>query len=80
LTGPGDELEGYAKAYRAAAPWLNASAKLTTGPLLGVVLGWWFDKSRGTAPYGLLVGAMLGIGIGFYGFIRDVLRMSNKKQ
>jgi ATP synthase protein I len=80
LSGPGDELSGFAKAYRAAAPWLNASAKLTTGPLLGVLVGWWVDKSKGTAPYGVLIGAMAGIGIGFYGFIRDVLRMSSKKQ
>jgi ATP synthase protein I len=80
LSGPGDELSGFAKAYRAAAPWLNASAKLTTGPLLGVLVGWWVDKSKGTGPYGVLIGSMLGIGIGFYGFIRDVLRMSSKKQ
>ena len=79
MSGPGDELSGFAKAYRAAAPWLNASAKLTTGPLLGVVVGWWVDKSKGTAPYGVLIGAMVGIGVGFYGFIRDVLRMSSKK-
>jgi ATP synthase protein I len=80
LSGPGDELSGFAKAYRAAAPWLNASAKLTTGPLLGVLVGFWIDKSKGTAPYGVLIGSVVGIAVGFYGFIRDVLRLSNPKK
>jgi ATP synthase protein I len=80
LSGPGDELSGFAKAYRAAAPWLNASAKLTTGPLLGVLVGWWFDKSKGTGPYGVLIGSLVGMAAGFYGFIHDVLKMSSKKQ
>lgn len=79
VTSPGDELSGFAKAYRAAAPWLNASTKLTTAPVVGVAMGWWVDKERGTAPYGVLVGAMVGMVLGFTGFIVDVLRMSKKK-
>ena len=78
MTGPNDELSGIAKAYRSAGPWLNASAKLTTAPLLGVLVGRWVDKEKGTGPYGVLIGALLGMGLGFYGFIRDVLRMSKK--
>jgi ATP synthase protein I len=80
LSEPDDELSGFAKSYRAAAPWLNASAKLTTGPLLGVLVGWYIDKERGSSPYGVLFGSIIGIAIGFYGFIRDVLKMSEKKQ
>jgi ATP synthase protein I len=80
VTGPGDELSGFAKAYRAAAPWLNASAKLTTAPLLGVVVGWWVDKSKGTSPWGVLIGSLIGVTVGFVGFIADVLRMSKKEQ
>jgi len=78
LTGPNDELSGIAKAYRSAGPWLSASAKLTTAPALGVWVGWWVDKEKGTAPVGVLIGSMLGMVLGFYGFIRDVLRMSKK--
>jgi ATP synthase protein I len=80
LSGPDDELSSYAKTYRAAAPWLNASAKLTTGPLLGVLVGWYIDKAKGTGPYGVLIGSIIGIAAGFYGFIRDVLKMSEKKK
>ena len=80
MTGPGDELSGFAKAYRAAAPWLNASAKLTTAPMLGVLVGWWVDKEKGSAPIGLIIGAFMGMAVGFGGFIADVLRMSKKKE
>jgi ATP synthase protein I len=80
VTGPGDELSGFAKAYRAAGPWLNASAKLTTAPALGCAVGWWIDSRNGSAPWGLLIGAMIGMTVGFVGFIADVLRMSKKKE
>jgi ATP synthase protein I len=79
VTGPGDELSGFAKAYRAAAPWMNASAKLTSAPALGVAIGWWIDSKKGSAPWGLLIGALIGMTLGFVGFIADVLRMSKKK-
>ena len=79
MTGPGDELSGFAKAYRAAAPWLNASAKLTTAPALGVAVGWWVDSKYGSGPVGLLIGAMVGMTAGFVGFIVDVTKMSKKK-
>ena len=78
MTGPGDELSGFAKAYRAAAPWLNASAKLTAAPALGVAVGWWVDDKKGSAPYGVLIGAFAGMTVGFVGFIADVLRMTKK--
>jgi ATP synthase protein I len=78
VTGPGDELSGFAKAYRAAAPWLNASAKLTTAPALGVAVGWFVDSKAGSAPWGLLIGALIGMTVGFIGFIADVMRMSKK--
>ncbi len=80
MTGPGDELSGFAKAYRAAAPWLNASAKLTSAPAIGVAVGWWIDNEKGSAPVGILIGAFTGMTLGFVGFITDVLRMTKKKK
>jgi ATP synthase protein I len=79
MTGPGDELSGFAKAYRSAGPWLNASAKLTSAPAVGVAVGWWIDSTKGSAPWGVLIGALVGMTLGFVGFITDVLRMSKKK-
>lgn len=80
MTGPGDELSGFAKAYRAAAPWLNASAKLTTAPALGVAVGWFIDSRAGSAPWGLLIGALLGMTVGFVAFIAAVLKASKKEE
>ena len=80
MTGPGEELSGFAKAYRSSAPWLNASAKLTSAPAIGVAVGWWIDSKQGTGPWGLLIGAMVGMTVGFVGFIVDVLKMSKKKE
>jgi F0F1-type ATP synthase assembly protein I len=36
--------------------------------------GHWADNHFGTAPWLLLVGAILGIAIGFYHFLKAVLR------
>lgn len=80
VTTPEEQLSSFSKAYRAAAPWLNASAKLTTGPMVGVLGGWLFDNWKGSAPWGLLVGSMVGLAAGFIGFITDVLKMSKKKE
>jgi len=80
VTGPGDELSGFAKAYRAAAPWMNASAKLTTAPVLGVLIGLWIDGSKGTKPLGVVIGVVVGMVLGFVGFIRDVLRMEKERK
>ncbi len=57
---------------------MNASAKLTSAPALGVAIGWWIDSKKGSAPWGVLIGAMIGMTLGFVGFITDVLRMTKK--
>lgn len=43
-------------------------------------MGWWIDSKNGSAPWGLLIGALIGMTVGFVGFIADVLRMSKKKE
>jgi len=37
-------------------------------------LGWWIDRHRGTAPWGLLIGALLGLIGGLYNLIKSALR------
>lgn len=44
----------------------------------GVLGGNWLDEHWGTAPWLLLVGALLGIGIGFYNLFRIVTWKQNK--
>jgi F0F1-type ATP synthase assembly protein I len=43
-------------------------------------LGWWFDRARGTAPWGLLVGALLGLIGGLYNLIRASLAAGRKAE
>jgi len=37
-------------------------------------LGWWIDRHRGTAPWGLLIGALLGLIGGLYNLIKSALQ------
>ncbi len=44
----------------------------------GAVLGWLFDKWRGTGTTGLLVGAVIGIVIGLWSLIRGALKLNRE--
>jgi F0F1-type ATP synthase assembly protein I len=43
-------------------------------------LGWWYDRERGTAPKGLLVGALLGLVGGLYNLVRSALAAGRSAQ
>ncbi len=79
LNEPDDGLSSLARSLRTAAPWLDAMSKLTGGTVLGVAVGYGLDWKFGWSPWGLLTGSMLGIGFGFYGFLRAALAMGKKK-
>lgn len=78
LGEPGDELSPLAKGYRAAAPWLSVVWRLFGGVALGVVGGVLIDRWLESSPVGTLIGALLGMAGGFYGFIAGVLALSKK--
>lgn len=42
----------------------------------GALLGWTFDHFRGTGSSGLLTGAIIGIVVGMWIFIRGALKMN----
>lgn len=74
---PGD-LEKSVQAFqrtvqRSATAWA-ASYTLIGAILLFVGLGYGFDQWQGSAPWGLLVGLVLGLVIGFYQLARTVWR------
>jgi ATP synthase protein I len=78
--GPGSELSPIARQMRAAQPYMAAVWKLVGGAMTGVLGGYWLDRWLGTGPW-LLVGlATLGIGVGFYAFLKSMLDMGRKKQ
>jgi F0F1-type ATP synthase assembly protein I len=44
----------------------------------GALLGWLFDRWRGTAPTGLLVGAVIGIVVGLWSLIKGALKLNRE--
>ena len=44
----------------------------------GALLGWGFDRWRGTAPNGLLVGSVIGIGAAMWSLIRGSLKLNRE--
>ncbi len=44
----------------------------------GALLGWIFDRWRGTAPTGLLIGSVIGIIVGMWSLIRGSLKLNRE--
>ncbi|PBC01976.1 AtpZ/AtpI family protein [Mesorhizobium sp. WSM3860] len=71
-----DRLEGKddAKAATGYGQALKLSSEFIAGVVVGVGLGWIIDRLAGTAPFGLIVGLLLGFGAG----VLNVLRSSGQ--
>lgn len=74
--GQGEQI---ASAYRKAGPFLDASWQLVGAVALWTLVGWWLDKKLHTAPWLLVTGAVLGMGIGFYLFFRSLAAIGKRK-
>jgi ATP synthase protein I len=59
-----------ASSYRKAGPYLDASWQLSGSVALWVIVGYFLDKWLHTTPWLLVVGAVLGMGLGFYLFFK----------
>ena len=70
--------EDVATSYRKAGPYLDASWQLTGSVAVWTVAGWFLDKWLKTAPWMLVGGALLGIGLGFYLFFRALMSIGKK--
>jgi ATP synthase protein I len=58
-------------------PAASVGLQVAIGVGLGCAVGWWLDKRFGWSPWGIVVGAMLGLAAGMYLMIKEALR-SNK--
>ena len=59
---------------RALSPYMNIGWMFVISAGLGMYGGYTADAHLGTRPWLFLVGAFLGIGVGFYNFFLVVLR------
>lgn len=75
----GSELGQTARQMRAAQPYVSAVWKLVGGAVVGVLGGYLLDRKLGTGPW-LMVGlSLLGISVGFYGFLKEMARLGRRK-
>lgn len=74
-----DGLADSARAIRQAAPYMDAVWRLVGGAGIGVAGGYFLDRWLKTSPWLLLVGSVVGLGLGFAGFIIEITRLGKKK-
>ncbi|MBQ4335475.1 MAG: AtpZ/AtpI family protein [Myxococcaceae bacterium] len=64
---------GLQKELQKSGDLLTASWQLVASILLPTLLGWWLDGKFGARPWLMLTGAIIGIAVGLFGFIRTAL-------
>jgi ATP synthase protein I len=80
LGDPDEGLSPLAKGYQAAAPWLSAVWRLFGGVGLGVLVGVFIDRKFESSPVATLIGSLIGMGVGFYGFVKGVMDLAKKQK
>jgi ATP synthase protein I len=73
------ELSPVARQMRSAEPYISAVWQLVGGAVVGVLGGYFLDKWLGTAPWLLLGLSLVGIAVGFYGFLHNMARLGKKR-
>jgi ATP synthase protein I len=76
----GDELSETARQMRAAEPYIAAVWKLVGGAVVGVLGGYFLDRWLETSPWFLLGLSLVGISVGFYGFLHEMTRLGKRKR
>lgn len=76
----GGGLSETARQMRAAEPYIAAVWKLVGGAVVGVLGGYFLDKWLGTSPWFLLGLSLVGISVGFYGFLHEMTRLGKRKR
>ena len=64
--------------YRQIGPYLGLGAELVAPVLFCMGVWWWLDGRLATAPVLMLIGAFVGVGVGFWSFYRTVVRLQGK--
>jgi F0F1-type ATP synthase assembly protein I len=53
--------------------------QMAVGVGLGCVVGWWLDRTFNWSPWGIIVGAMLGLAGGMYLLIKEAIGLNGRK-
>jgi hypothetical protein len=78
--GRDDGVSDLASAYRKAGPYLGASTSLVVSVGGCAALGYWGDTKLGHGvPWMFMVGAGVGMVVGFIGFFRAVIKAGKGK-
>lgn len=56
--------------------YLGMGLQMAVGVVLGLAVGWWLDNQYGWSPWGMTIGAMLGLASGMYLLIKEALRIN----
>ena len=75
----GQELGSTARQMQEAAPYISAVWKMVGGAVVGVLGGLLLDRWLGTKPWLLVALSVVGISVGFYGFLHEMTRLGKKK-
>ena len=74
-------LSSLAAAYRRAEPYMAASSTLMASVAGFTALGYGLDRWMGhSVQWLLVVGAVVGIAVGFVGFFRQILRADARRR
>ena len=65
---------------RAAAPYLSAVWRLVGGCVVGAGGGYAVDGRLGSKPWGLVVGTLVGLAVGFTGLMRGLAEADRQKK
>ena len=74
----GSQISGIASAYKKAIPYLNLVYVLIASILMIGALGWFADLYFETRPAFTLIGILVGLGVGIYGFFKSLKQLEEK--
>ncbi len=73
-------LQSVGRAIREIAPYSGLGLQLAVTVVLFWFIGKLIDEHYGTQPLWMIVGAMVGIVVGMYNFIKSVVELGKKKE
>lgn len=68
------------RAIKEIAPYSGLGLQLAVTVIIFWFIGKLVDEHYGTSPLWMVVGAMLGIAVGMYNFIKAVIELGKKKE